>query len=451
MKRAMMGAAALALVWGCGADPQGAVAQDTGWRAALREAAADDYSDHLEALYLHLHQNPELSFQETQTATLIAGELRELGFDVTEGVGQTGFFGVLENGVGPTVLIRTDLDALPVHEQTGLDYASTAMGVTRAGADSHVMHACGHDVHMTTFIGTARRLVAMKDEWSGTLVMIGQPAEELGLGAKAMLDDGLYSRIPTPDYNLALHVSASQPAGMVAYTPGWALANVDSVDIEIPGVGGHGAYPHTTKDPIVLSAYIVTALQTLVSRETSPVDSAVVTVGSIHGGAKHNIIPDSVHLQLTVRSYSDETRERLLSGIARIARAQAQAFGMPEELYPTVTVEDPYTPSTYNDPELSARVASAIGGQLGAEQVIQTDPVMGGEDFSQYGRTDENIPGVIFWLGAVEPGRYAAAQAAGESLPSLHSSLFAPAPEATITTGVEAMTSAALALLGADS
>jgi len=442
MKRALMGAAALALVWGCGVG-----AQDND----LHNAVADDYTGHLEALYLHLHQNPELSFQETETATLIASELRDLGFAVTEGVGQTGLFGVLENGEGPTVLIRTDLDALPVHEQTGLDYASTAMGVTRAGADSYVMHACGHDVHMTSFIGTARRLAAMKDDWSGTLVMIGQPAEEIGLGAKAMLDDGLYSRIPMPDYNLALHVSASHPAGLIAYTPGWALANVDSVDIEIPGVGGHGAYPHTTKDPIVLSAYIVTALQTLVSRETSPLDSAVVTVGSIHGGAKHNIIPDGVHLQLTVRSYSDETRDRLLSGIARIARAQAEAFGMPEELYPTITVEDPYTPSTYNDPALSARVATAMRGQLGAEQVIESDPVMGGEDFSQYGRTEENIPGIIFWVGAVDPARYAEAQANGETLPSLHSSLFAPAPEATITTGVEAMTSAALALFGDES
>lgn len=443
MKRRAMTAAAIATA---AAWSMAASAAD----ADLTAAAAADYDAHLEALYLQLHENPELSFAETETAARIAGELEDLGFAVTEGVGGTGFFGVFENGDGPTVLIRTDLDALPVHEQTGLSYASEARGVTREGVETFAMHACGHDVHMTVFVGTARRLVADKDDWSGTLVMIGQPAEELGLGAVAMLDDGLYSRIPTPDYNVALHTSATQPAGMVAYTPGWALANVDSVDIEVHGIGGHGAYPHTTKDPVVLSAYIVTALQTLVSRETSPLDSAVVTVGSIHGGTKHNIIPDSVHLQLTVRSYSDETRARLLSGIERIARAQAEAFGLPEDLYPTVEVEEPYTPSTYNDPALADRVAAAIRGQLGDDRVVQQNAVMGGEDFAQYGRTDEHIPGVIFWLGGVEAGKYAAAQAGEASLPSLHSPFFAPDPRPTITTGVESMTAAALALFAGD-
>ena len=402
----------------------------------------------LEQLYRDFHTNPELSFMEVETAARMAQEFRNLGFEVTEKIGKTGVVGVMKNGAGPTLMLRADMDALPVVEQTGLSFASTKTGLNRFGEEQPIMHACGHDVHMTVLIGTLRRLVAHKDKWSGTLVVIAQPAEEIGLGASAMLEDGLFSRFPRPDYNIALHDSSALPAGMVAYTPGWALANVDSVDIEVHGVGGHGAYPHATKDPIVIASQIVMALQTLVSRETNPLDSAVVTVGAFHAGHKHNIISDSAHLQITVRSYSDEVRDHLLQGIKRIAKAQAMSAGLPESLYPEVTWEQDYTPSTYNDPDLAERVMAAIRENLGAKRVIQSDPVMGGEDFAHYGRTDPKIPSLIFWLGGVNIDTYREAKEKGESLPSLHSPFWAPDTEPTIKTGIEAMTSASLSILG---
>ncbi|MHA1543963.1 MAG: M20 metallopeptidase family protein, partial [Alphaproteobacteria bacterium] len=297
-------------------------------------------------------------------------------------------------------------------------------------------------------VGTARRLAQLKDTWRGTLVMIGQPAEERGGGARAMLEDGLYERFPLPDYNLALHDGAGAPAGLVGYTSGYALANVDSVDIIVHGIGGHGAYPHTTKDPVVLAAQIVVELQTLVSRVISPLDPGVVTVGSIHGGTKHNIISDEVKLQLTVRSYTDEVRATLLDGIKRIAENLGRAAGLPEDKLPEVTVrEDEHTPSTYNDPELAERVTNAMRAAGAAGIIMETPPVMGGEDFSEFGRTEEKIPGLIFWIGAVNPEEYAATVAAGGSFPSLHSPFFAPDPEPTIKTGVRAMTIAALELL----
>ena len=412
----------------------------------LYQAIDDDYA-YLEDLYLYLHQNPELSYQEEQTSKKIAAELRSLDFEVTENVGGYGLVGVLENGDGPTVLIRTDLDALPLQEQTGLTYASLVTAINQAGDEVFVMHACGHDIHMSAFIGTARRLVALKDDWRGTLVMIGQPAEERGGGARAMLADGLFERFPKPDYNIALHDAASAPAGTIGYSVGYALANVDSVDIVVHGIGGHGAYPQTTKDPVVLAAQIIVDLQTLVSREVSPLDPAVVTVGSIHGGTKHNIISDEVKLQLTVRSYSDEVRNTLLDGIKRIAENQGRVAGLPEDMLPEVTVrEDEHTPSTYNDPALVARVTDAMRAAGVAGVIMETPPVMGGEDFSLYGRTDDKIPSFIFWIGAVNPDDYAAAVAAGETLPSLHSPFFAPDPEPTIKTGVRAMTIAALEL-----
>lgn len=402
----------------------------------------------LEELYRHLHAHPELSFQEAETAERIAGELAGLGFAVTRGVGGHGLVGVLENGAGPTLLIRTDLDALPVREQTGLAYASTVQAVEQTGQEVHVMHACGHDMHMTVFIGTARRLVAMKDRWAGTLVMIGQPAEERGAGARAMLEDGLFERFPRPDYNIALHVSSGLETGKVAYVPGYALANVDSVDIAVHGIGGHGAYPHATKDPIVLASRIVGALQTIASREVDPQDPVVVTVGSIHGGAKHNVISDRVDMQLTVRTYSDETRARVLASIERIAHNTARAFGLPETLLPDVEVKDEHTPSTWNDPELTMRLVGAMRSSLGTGRVEEARPVMGGEDFSRYGR--EGIPSAIFWLGGVAPERIAAAARGEIELPSLHSPLFAPVPGPTIETGVIAMTSAAMELVGTE-
>ncbi len=411
----------------------------------LSTAVQDDYG-YLESLYQHLHKHPELSFHEEQTAKRISRELRKAGFVVTENVGGYGVVAVLKNGNGPTVLLRTDLDALPVEEKTGLKYASTTRVEDDLGNTVNTMHACGHDIHMTVFTGTARRLSNMRGEWSGTLVMIGQPAEERGAGARAMLSDGLFSRFPRPDYVMGLHVKAGMPAGQIGYAEGYALANVDSVDVTLFGVGGHGAYPHTTKDPIVLAAQIINALQTLVSREIPPIEAGVVTVGSIHGGTKHNIIPERVDLQLTVRSYSDETRDTLLTGIERIARAQALSMGLPEDKLPQVKVRDEYTPAVYNNPMLSRRVVKVFKKRFGEEQVKEVKPVMGGEDFAQYGRVEPLIPGFFFWLGAIDPAVVKSSLEKGEVLPSLHSAHFSPLPRPTILTGVEAMTAAALDL-----
>lgn len=433
------------------------------------EIAADmpTAGTNLTDLYTYFHQNPELSFKEAKSAAILANELESLGFTVTtglgdawtrakskrdygtvrDGVGGYGVAGVFENGDGPTVLIRADMDALPVPEQTGLPYASKVVSETWTGVESGVMHACGHDVHMTSWVGTARDLIAQKDNWSGTLIMIAQPAEELGNGAQAMLADGLFSRFPTPDYNLALHVNATMPAGTVGYSSGYALANVDSVDITVKGIGGHGAYPHTTKDPIVVASSIVMALQSLVARNTDPLDSAVVTVGSFQAGAKHNIISNEAKLLLTVRSYEDSTREMLLTGIERIAKAQATAYGAPE---PELFVEPNNIPSTYNDPALTERAAAAMSGVIGSDNVRAISPVMGGEDFSEYGRTEEKIPSLLYWVGAVKPDVWQAAQDSGEGLPSLHSPFFAPDYEATIDTGVTTMTAAALELFNGE-
>ncbi|MDZ7289904.1 MAG: amidohydrolase [candidate division KSB1 bacterium] len=402
----------------------------------------------LEQLYKHLHANPELSLHEEKTSARIAEELRKTGFMVTTGIGKFGVVGVMKNGNGPTVLVRTDLDALPITENTGLEYASKVCVKDDQGNEVGVMHACGHDIHMTSFIGTARLLSQLKDKWRGTLVFIGQPAEERGGGARAMLADGLYTKFPKPDYCVAWHVAAEIPAGTVGYCEGYALANVNSVDLTIRGVGGHGAYPHTTKDPIVIAAQTIMALQTIVSREIKPIDPAVVTVGSIHGGTKHNIIPDEVHLQLTVRSYSDATKEQTLRAIERICKGIAIAAGVPEDRMPIMTVLDEFTPSTYNDPALMKKMTASMKAILGADKVITKEPVMGGEDFGEYGRTEHKIPIAIFWLGTVQPERVEHSLHGGEPLPSLHSSQFAPLPEPTIKTGVTAMTAAVLDLLG---
>ncbi len=414
----------------------------------LRDAVAKELPSLME-IYRDLHAHPELSFQEVGTAAKLAAEARRLGFEVTEKVGQTGIVAVLKNGPGPVVLIRTDMDGLPVVEQTGLPFASTVRGVSRSGTETGVMHACGHDTHMTAWIATARQLVANRAKWSGTLIMIGQPAEEIGAGAKAMIDDGLYTRFPKPDYALAFHDAANFPAGMVAYTSGYALANVDSVDIKVKGVGGHGAYPQTTKDPIVIAARIVTTLQTLVSREIDPQDAAVVTVGSFHAGAKHNIIPDEANLLLTVRSYSDETRKKLLDGIKRIATAEAMAAGLPEDKMPEVKVEeDEFTPATYNTPDLTARMAALFKSRFGESRAKAAPAVMGGEDFSQFYRADkQHVQALIFWIGGVPQADYDAAQKSGSQLPSLHSPFWKPDAEKVIATAAEAMTAAAMDLM----
>jgi hippurate hydrolase len=409
---------------------------------AVRENVAQNYAA-LEVLYKHLHAHPELSYQEEQTAARLAKEMRQLGFSVTEKVGGHGVVCVLKNGDGPCVLVRTDLDALPVTEQTGLPYASKVRVRDQEGKEIGVMHACGHDVHMTCWVGTAQVLAGMKERWKGTLVFIGQPAEERGGGAKAMLDDGLFTRFPKPDYCLALHCDASAAHGTVSYTEGMALANVDSVDIVVKGKSGHGSAPHTTIDPVVIAARIVIDLQTLVSREIDPTDSAVVTVGSIHGGTKHNIIPAEVKLQLTVRTFKDATRKHVLEGIERIAKAAATAARAPE---PVVKV-DPgeFTPAMVNDVPLTRKTAEALRAALGEERVSAKPPVMGGEDFSRYGRA--GVPICMFRLGTIPPDRVREA-GTGRALPSLHSDLFYPTPEPTLKTGVIAMSAAVLNLLG---
>jgi len=403
----------------------------------------------LDALYRELHSQPELSLQEEKTSARLAAELSDAGFQVTRSVGGHGVVAVLRNGPGPTLMIRSDLDALPVTEQTGLPYASQVQVKDEKGNTVGVMHACGHDVHMTVLCGSARVLQALKDRWRGTLVLIGQPAEERVQGAQAMLADGLFQRFPKPDMAIALHCAADLPAGTVGVTGGHVLANVDSVDVVIRGVGGHGAWPHRTKDPVVLAAETVLALQTIVSREIDPLESAVVTVGSIHGGTKHNIIPDEVRLQLTVRSYSDDVRKHTLEAIKRITRGLAQAAGVPEDRYPLVTVGDQSASATYNDPALSGRLEQTFRRWLGEKQVTRPKPTMGAEDFGLYGRTAEKIPICMFWLGTVAKDRFAAHERTGAPLPALHSSLFQPDPKPTIATGVTAIAGAALELLGA--
>ena len=410
-------------------------------------SVSDAELDYMEALYLHFHRNPELSLYEFETAARMADEFAAAGYEVTPEVGGTGVVGVLRNGEGPTVMIRGDMDGLPVKELTRVPYASTALAVDEQGRRVPVMHACGHDIHITNLIGVARKLAGMRESWGGTVVLVAQPAEERGLGARAMIEDGLFKRFPRPDYNLGLHVTANLPAGRAGYKPEFAMANVDSVDIIVHGTGGHGAAPHLTHDPIVLSSYIVTALQTLVARNLNPIDQGVVTVGSIHGGTKHNIISDRVELQLTVRSYSDENRALLLEGIARIAKGQARVMGLPEDRLPEVIVKDEYTPALYNDPELSKRLADVLRAELGEANVELSKPVMGGEDFARFSRTEERIPSFYFWLGGADPEAYAAAKAEGRNLPATHSPYFLPSYERTLHTGVRTMTAAALELL----
>ena len=424
-----------------------ALVKGDGVRDQVANKLAADYPA-LEKFYTDLHLHPELSLMEEKTSAKVAAELRAAGFDVTERFGGYGVVGVLKNGAGPTLLIRTDLDGLPVAEETGLPYASTTRVTNLAGQDVPVMQACGHDIHMTVFTGTARMLAALKDKWSGTLVLIGQPAEELGVGARAMLTAGLYRKFPKPDYALAIHDSATLPAGTDGTVEGYIMANVDTAEIVVHGIGGHGAYPHTTKDPIVLAARIVVALQTIVSRETRPLEPAVVTVGSIHGGTKSNIIPNEVKLQLTLRSYSDHVRLHTIEAIKRICRGEAIAAGLPDNLMPTVTiVEDQFTPATYNDPLLTRRVRGALDAWLGAGNVRTIDAEMGGEDFSEFGRTVEKVPVCLFRVGAVAPEKVTESERSGVPLPSLHSSRFAPVPEPTLKTGITALTAAALDLL----
>ena len=406
--------------------------------------------------YKSIHAAPELSHHEAKTSALVAARLRELGFTVTDHIGKYdhpgwvsyGVVGILKNGAGPTVLVRTELDALPITEETGLPYASHVRAKDDSGREVGVMHACGHDIHITSLLGTAAVLAAMKDQWHGTLIMLAQPAEETINGARAMLADGLYSRFPRPDYLLAMHDTPDLPAGKVSYTPGYAAASSTSVDILVRGVGAHGSRPEAGKDPIVEAAQLVLAIQTIVSREISPFDPAVVTVGSIHGGTRYNIIPDEVHLQLTIRTYKEEVRQHILASLDRMAKGIAEADGIPASRAPIVKPSaTEHCTALYNDPKLTERVAQALASALGKENVVKGLPIMASEDFGEFGGADHKIPLCDFSLGAVNPAKFAEAQRTGAKLPGLHSPLWAPDSEPTLRTGVKAMTSVVLNLM----
>ncbi|HXH38461.1 MAG TPA: amidohydrolase [Thermoanaerobaculia bacterium] len=401
--------------------------------------------------YKQLHAAPELSMQEKNSSALVASRLRELGYEVTYPVGQYtepgttcyGVVAIMKNGSGPTVLVRSDMDALPVQEQTGLPYASSVRTKSMAGDDVPVMHACGHDIHMTTLLGTAKMLTELKSQWHGTVMLIGQPAEEVVKGADGMLRDRLYERFPRPDFIIALHDNSNLPAGQIGYTPGYFMAGADSINVTIRGMGGHGAAPQATKDPVVMAAQFITALQTIVSREDSPLDPVVVTVGSIHGGTKRNIIPDEVQLQMTVRTYKPEVRKRVLASIERIARGIALTAGVPEERAPVFELlAGESVASTYNDPVLTERLAAAMTKGMGEANVIRIDPLMVSEDFGRFG-LDHKIPICMINVGGVDPEKIAS----GARLPSLHSSGWAPLPDPTLRGGIKAMTLAVLELL----
>jgi amidohydrolase len=385
------------------------------------------------ALYLDIHQNPELSSHETQTAAKLASRLRGLGYEVTEHVGGTGIVAILKNGAGPTVMLRTELDALPVEEKTGLAYASKVHAKDDAGHDVPVMHACGHDLHMASIVATAAIMAHSKDTWHGTLMLIGQPAEETISGAKAMLDDGFLKRFPKPDVAVALHVGNLLPAGKVGIVSGTYDTNADSLRITIYGKGGHGSAPQTAIDPIVIAARTILALQTIASREVKPGEMAVVTVGYIHAGTKNNIIPDQAELGLTVRTYKAEVRKQILAAIARITKAEAEAAGAPR----TPLIEHyESTDSVYNDPALAQRLKGPLEAALGKDNVVIEEPITGSEDFSYF--VEQGIPGFYFSLGGAEPQKYAEAKAAGINLPSNHSSLFAPDVDPALHTGIAA-------------
>jgi amidohydrolase len=408
----------------------------------LREAVARDYRENLGALFDHFHRNPELSGRETQTAARMARELRALGYEVTTGVGSTGVVAILRNGAGPTVLVRADMDGLPLQERSGLPNASTARQADAGGVEQPVMHACGHDVHITSLVGTARMLHARRANWSGTLVMIAQPAEETISGARAMIEDGLYTRFPKPDYALAFHVWAGTAAGRINVPDGIVNASADSVTVRVRGVGTHGAWPHLGVDSVIVAAQIIVSLQSMVGRDISPLEGAVISVGSIHGGVRGNIIPEEVELQLTVRADNPATRTRLLDGIDRVARGTALALGVPDARLPIVarsTAES--TPPTLNDRATAAIVRDAIAARLGPDRIGDRPRTgMGADDFAEFVTPESGVRGVFFWVGGTSPERLATA--AGH-----HSPLFRIEPEPSVTAGVEAMVVAAEALL----
>lgn len=415
--------------------------------AELGDEIANDYS-YLGPLFEHFHKNPELSYVEHQTATRLAKELRAVGVVVTERVGGTGIVGVVENGPGPVLLLRADMDGLPILERSGLAYASTRSQVDIDGNEFPVMHACGHDVHITALVGTARQLMRLRDQWSGTLVLIGQPAEERIGGARKMMADGLYERFPRPDFALALHVSSMMATGMFRLDSGIAFSSSDSVDIIVHGVGTHGAAPQLGKDPIVIAAQIVLALQTLVARELSPFEPGVVTVGSLHAGTKHNIIPETAKLQLTIRSDSTLVRDKLLAGIRRIAENIGRAAGMPEDRLPNVSEPLASTPPTLNDEALTARVKGVLANHFGADHFVDKSRTgMGAEDFAYFLAADPPVPGAYFRVGGTPKAALDAATAGGPPVSGHHSPLFKITPRPSIENAVEAMTVVTLDLL----
>ncbi|HAG17011.1 MAG TPA: amidohydrolase [Bacteroidales bacterium] len=397
-------------------------------------------------VYIDLHQNPELSLMEFRTSKIMAQKLFELGFEVSQNVGGNGVVGVFKNGKGKAILLRTDMDALPIKENTGLSFASKTIAKDAEGKESPTMHACGHDLHMTTWLGTLEILVKLKNEWKGTIIAIAQPAEEISGGSNAMIADGLFKRFPKPDYALAYHVSAELPSGTIGYFPGSIFAGVNSIDIKVFGQGGHGAMPHTTIDPVVLASRIVLDIQTIVSREINPVHPSVVTVGSIHGGSKHNIIPDEVDLQLTVRFFDDAVYQQILAALNRITRGIAISAGLPEKKWPLVKASNQFTPPVMNNSDLVMNVVQSMKNHLGDANVLLVEPLTVGEDFGKYGRTEEKIPIAIFWLGGVNEEKYQRFLKNGEVLPGLHNAAFFPDFEPTYKTGVSTMAAAVLQL-----
>jgi amidohydrolase len=434
----------LAILSGCVllATSAGSQTKPAAWTTPSAEEINAVYPE-VESLYFDLHKNPELAMHEQQTAAKLADRVKALGYEVTTGVGGTGIVAVLRNGKGPTVLLRTDMDALPIAEETGVPYASHVVVKSDSGTSIPVMHACGHDIHMSSWIGTAKLMATNRDRWHGTLILIGQPAEETGEGAPAMIKDGLFTRFPKPDFALAVHDSAIQPVGQVGFTPGYALAAADSVDITIFGRGGHGGRPQNTIDPVVIAARTVLALQTIVSRENNPFDPVVITVGTIHGGTKNSIIPGEVKLQLTVRTYKPEVRKRVLASIERVAKGEAMAGGAPKEPLVKVT---PAANATYNDPELTKRLVATLRGILGQTNVVEVEPTMVFEDFAEFNLA--GIPSADFWVGAVEPTKYANAQQSGTDLPQLHSSAWNPDYMPTLKMAMTVETTELLELLG---
>jgi amidohydrolase len=429
----LRGSTALALVafFSCGASADDAIDPEY----------IEQHLDNWVSLYRELHAAPELSFRENKTTAKLATRLQANEIAVTTGIGKTGYVGVIKNGSGPVLMLRTDLDGLPVTELSGLEYASRSRATDARGVEVGVMHACAHDIHMTCQVAAAEYLVTHREQWRGTLLLFGQPAEEIGGGASAMIADGALVRFPRPDFAVALHVDSEMPTGSVGFRAGNLMASVDSVDIVVHGKGGHGAFPQNAIDPVVQAAHLILDLQSLVSRENNPLDPAVITVGSIHAGTKHNIIDSNCKLQLTVRSYSPEVRQRLLDGIARKAKAAALSAGAAE---PTIEFSD-YTPATINDSALVQQLVPAYRKTFGTEKVIDVPPVMGGEDFSQFGLA--GIPIAMFRIGTQSPDKIAAFAKEGKSLPSLHSPFFYPEPVETIRTGTKTLIATALELL----